>query len=80
MFNADLIQEEVEPPDDMRCSGGHIAAPFFRRSGPLSAEEPTKFFKLTHKTADIDGVYCEPCLVVAHFIAKKKRKGKKDVI
>ena len=69
---ADLSMIEVGQPFNNWCSSGHIAAKYYKRSGPKSKSEPTRFFRVNCK--DFDGIYCEPCLVVANFMAKRKRE------
>lgn len=72
MLKADLIQKEIDRPIDGWCSSGHKAPEMFKRQGPDGPEEPTKFFKLS--SDNISGIYCEPCLIVAHFVAAQKKK------
>ena len=69
--DADLIQKEVDPPSNHWCASGHKAPDLFRRSGPGSMKEPTKFFHVAGH--GIDGIYCEPCLIIAHHIAKEEK-------
>lgn len=76
MFIADLTQEEVETPRERWCAAGHQAAETFRRTGPDSPAEPTKFFLVTGH--GIHGIYCEPCLVIAHHMAQLKKQGKME--
>jgi hypothetical protein len=71
MLDADIIQEEVDAPSNNWCCSGHYAASVFKRAGPKSNPEPTKFFKVT--TKDHSGIYCEPCLIIARWLAKNKK-------
>lgn len=72
ILDADLTQREVDMPHDRWCASGHCAPILFRRSGPGSLEEPIKFFRVIgHGT---DGIYCEPCLIVAHWMATQQKK------
>jgi hypothetical protein len=73
MFDADLVQDEVDPPLQHWCCSGHYAPLMFRRSGPSSVEEPTRFFHV--KGHGIDGIFCEPCLIVAHHISNLQKQG-----
>jgi hypothetical protein len=73
--NADLIQKEVDPPINHWCATGHCAVLFFRRSGPGSVEEPTKFFEVTGH--GISGIYCEPCLIIARWVAQQTKNSKR---
>lgn len=72
MFKADLTQTEVEAPITKWCACGHTAPEFYRRSGPDSPQEPIRFFHVIGK--NINGIYCEPCLVIAHHVAKIKKQ------
>ena len=73
MFKADVTYREVVTPDDEMCANGHLAPKTFKRNGPESEPEPTKFFKVSGKNVP-RGIYCEPCLIVANYIAKLKRE------
>jgi hypothetical protein len=70
LFDVDLTQKEVNPPHDRWCCSGHEAVPFFKRNGPNSKDEPTRFFLVTG--SGINGIYCELCLIVAHHMAKNR--------
>lgn len=70
---ADLIQKEIDPPCNKWCCSGHVAPPLFRRSGPESLEEPTRFFMVTGN--GINGIYCEICLIIAHHRARCIKEG-----
>jgi len=70
----DLEQREIDPPTNRWCSCGHEAPAMFRRSGPNSPQEPTRFFMVSNKDGFL-GNYCEMCLVIAHHIAQCKKKG-----
>ena len=76
MFNnkPDLIQKEVDPPLNNFCSCGHISTGEYKRS-PDSDPEPIRFFQVNG--LEINGIYCEPCLVLIHYLARIK-KGKKN--
>ena len=69
--DADLIQREVDAPSDHWCASGHVAPSLFRRTGPQGPKEPVKFFHVTGH--GINGIYCELCLIVAHWVAKQKK-------
>lgn len=73
-LEADLVQREVDNPCDNWCASGHRAPALFRRSGPGSAEEPIRFFHVTGH--GISGIYCEPCLIIAHYMARQQKEGK----
>jgi hypothetical protein len=70
---ADIIIREVNPPADNWCQSGHYSTGTFKRAGPDSEPEPIRFFRFTG--LGFDGVYCEPCLVIMHHMAKLKKKG-----
>ena len=72
-MDADLIQEEVDPPHEYWCASGHQAPLMFRREGPDKPAEPTKFFSVRGK--GINGVYCELCLIVANHMSKLQKQG-----
>lgn len=73
-LEADLVQKEVDPPVNGWCSCGHKAPPTYKRSGPDSPSEPTRFFLVTAKDG-LSKIYCEPCLVIAHWMAQQKKRG-----
>ena len=70
----DLSIKEIPAPITKYCCSGHMVPEMFRREGPDSPEEPTKFFQVTGK--GINGIYCEPCLIVANYISQQKKKNK----
>ena len=72
-YKAEAIFKEIDDPHDRWCDSGHEAPVTFKRAGPGSPAEPTKFFRVNVKGKD-HGVFCEPCLVVANALASKKRK------
>ena len=40
--------------------------------------KPVRWFKVTSKNdPNINGVYCEPCLVVANYVKDQKKKAEK---
>jgi hypothetical protein len=72
MLKADLIYQEIDCPAGHWCDTGHVAPKEFRREGPKSFPEPTRFFRVTG--LGIDGIYCEPCLIVVNWAVQQKRK------
>jgi hypothetical protein len=75
MFRTDMTVKEVMPPPGLYCRSGHTAPEMFRRAGTKAPEEPTKFFQISHSTQpNVDGVYCEPCLIVANAMSKSERR------
>lgn len=70
---ADIIFKIVEPPLNKHCSSGHIAPDTFRRNGPGSPEEPIRFIQVSGK---INGLYCEPCIVIANWLAAQRKLSK----
>jgi hypothetical protein len=72
MFHkADITFAELAPPMDNWCDSGHFAPVEFRRSGPESLSERTRFFKVSGR--GLKGTYCEPCLVIANHMANAQR-------
>jgi len=70
---ADLTVKEVVAPESLCCRSGHTAPSMFRREGTMAPEEPTRFFQVVStQRPDINGVYCEPCLIIANAMAKTK--------
>lgn len=72
--NYDVSEIEVDPPFNKWCASGHTAADTYKRSGPDSLAEPTKFFLV--QAQDVCSIYCEPCLVVANYLSRLKKQGK----
>ncbi len=72
-FNIDISEVEVDPPFNKWCASGHVAGETYRRSGPDSPAESTRFFLV--KAGEINSIFCEPCLVVANYISQLKKKG-----
>lgn len=66
-MQADLQYKQVNCVD-LKCSCGHIAPSLFKIDG---VESPTRFFEIT-KNNIIIGIYCEPCLIIANFLSKRK--------
>jgi hypothetical protein len=67
MLHSDLTVKEVSPPPGLRCRSGHTAPTLFRREGTQAPEEPTKFFQVScSHNPEVNGIYCEPCLIVAN--------------
>jgi hypothetical protein len=76
MFDSDIDEIEVDPPYNRWCASGHQAPELFKRGGPNSLAEPTRFFMVTCKKKELTGIYCEPCLFVAHYIASQNKTNK----
>lgn len=72
-FDIDISETEVDAPFNKWCASGHVAGETYRRSGPDSPAEPTRFFLV--QANDIHAIYCEPCLVVANYISRLKKQG-----
>lgn len=74
----DLNQVEVPAPADRRCkscsSRGALAPKAWEREGPGRGFEKTKFFRIQSAgNPEVNGVYCEPCLVVARAMSDVRR-------
>ena len=68
---ADLTVKEVQTPHGRWCKSGHEAPATFDRDGPSGGQQPTKFFKITSQySPEVNGVYCEPCLVIANAMKR----------
>ena len=47
----------------------------YRRDGPDSPEEPMRFARVTStQQPQVNGIYCEPCLIIANALARKKKE------
>lgn len=67
MRRADMVVKEVTTPSNLWCKSGHEAPAMFRRLGTKAPEEPTKFFQVSCSHAShVNGIYCEPCLIIAN--------------
>lgn len=78
MIPPNITYKEIDPQNDQKCDCCYKAPETFRRDGPGSPALPTRFFCVTMINGDMNGVYCERCLVLINYLAKKKRKEKKD--
>lgn len=68
-FRVDMVVKEVRKPTNGFCRSGHTAPSVFQRDPPKAAE-PTKFFQVTSDLdGSINGIYCEPCLIVSRAMA-----------
>jgi hypothetical protein len=67
--NPDLTYKQVFSTN-LQCSSGHIAPMNFKIDGN---EAPTRFFEI-HKDTIYLGTFCEPCLIIANYIAKLQKK------
>jgi len=75
----DLTMKEVPPPHNRWCQAGHCAPDRFAREGTGSALEPTRFFQVGSKAnPNVNGVYCEPCLIIANYGARKTRETRSN--
>lgn len=70
MFDITVEIEQIDK-EDLYCDSGHYAKPTFKRDGPNSNEESVRFFKVSSK--DANGIYCEPCLILANYIKAAKK-------
>lgn len=66
----DMTMKEVPPPQNNFCRSGHNAPAEFAPD-PKKNPAPTRFFNVS-SDADphVDGVYCEPCLIVSRALAR----------
>lgn len=73
-YRPGMTVKEVLPPAGLYCRSGHTAPKQFRRAGTQAPEEPTKFFQVTCSDyPGVEGVYCEPCLIVANAMSGQRR-------
>lgn len=72
MMDADLTQEEVNPPEKNWCSSGHSAPAEWEREGAGKPKQPMKFFRITGH--GMNAVFCEACIVVARWAASERKK------
>jgi hypothetical protein len=73
-LKVDITVKEITNHSNRECCSGHIAPEFFKREGPDGPEEPTRFFHVIGN--GINGIYCEPCLIIANYLARQKKKEK----
>jgi len=72
---ADLTYKEVTPPHNRWCASKHEAPKLFARMGPGTEKLPTQFYRVTSvKDPNVNGVYCEPCCILANYVAKQMKK------
>lgn len=71
----DITISEIDNHVGSWCDSGHKAPTLFRRTGPDSPEEPIRFFQV-NIFEKINGIYCEPCLIVANHVSRLKKQGK----
>lgn len=74
LLDAEIVIEQLDDHISHWCDSGHKAPALFRRTGPESPEEPTRFFRVN--CPNLKGIYCEPCLIVANHMARLKKQGK----
>ena len=72
-LNADLTIKQVEKPFNNWCCSGHNPPEMFKRDGEDGIEEPTRFFEVVSK--DINGVFCEICLIIANYVNSQNKKN-----
>jgi hypothetical protein len=68
---ADLNQEQVDQPTCW-CDTGHCARGMWKRGGPDAELEPIRFFRVSG--LGINGIYCEPCLTIVHWMVRERKK------
>jgi hypothetical protein len=75
VLRADLTFKEVQEPHNRWCRSGHVAPETFRREGPGTEAIPTRFFRVSSvEHPNVNGTYCEPCVVVAFAIHRVNKK------
>lgn len=83
MFSADFTQAQVLSPSEHRCKSctarGVKAPEAWERLGPGKGFEKTRFFRIQSTgNPSINGVYCEPCLVVARAMSDVRKYEEKQ--
>lgn len=74
MLKADLTFKEVPAPLQNWCKSGHFAPAKFRREGPTAKEEVTKFYQASYSDPNVNGVYCEICVILANALSRGEIK------
>ena len=69
----DFSAKEVLQPPRRWCKSGHEAPATFRRDGPQGEDLPTRFFHVATKNREINGVFCELCLIVANAVSRQDK-------
>lgn len=60
---ADLTIKEVSEPGSQRCASGHEA------SGMSYQNKSVRWFRVSSvKNPKVNGIYCEPCLIIANAL------------
>jgi hypothetical protein len=73
----ELTVKEVTPPVQRWCHSGHFAPESWEREGVGTGHQLTRFFAVSNNGGEsVNGVYCEPCLVIAHAHARTVKQGK----
>jgi len=74
-LRADLQVKEVPAAQGRWCSSGHVAVERWSKEGPGTPPVPTLFYQVTSVSdRNVNGTYCEPCMVVANAMAREKKK------
>lgn len=69
-----MTVKEVTTPHNLWCRTGHVAPEKFRREGTTAPEEPIRFFQVSAvQHPEINGVYCEPCLIIANAMSTQNQ-------
>lgn len=72
-YRADMVVKQVQNPHGDWCKSGHVGSKTFRIEGASGKESPTRYFQVTSDNApDVNGIYCEPCLVIANAMKAQK--------
>ena len=72
MLKADLTFKETPAPHGRWCKSGHEAPATFHRDGTGAPAQPTKFFQVSSDARpEVNGVYCEPCLIIANAMQRR---------
>jgi len=78
ILKTDLTIKQVNPPQDYWCKSGHVASATFLQK-ESNKQVSTRFFQvISKKRPAVDGIYCEPCLIIANDMANSKKQIKQE--
>jgi hypothetical protein len=69
MLDVGMTISQVDAPTDRICQSGHPVP-----EDAIYQGKPTRFFSVTG-TSKSYGIFCEPCLVIANYLAQKQKNG-----
>lgn len=73
-FDVDLEQSEILGHESRQCASGHTAPESWATQGAGAPLQKTRFFQVTSRISPyVNGVYCDICLTIANFKARRER-------